>query len=228
MVNVLLVEDEQILAGIIKDTLESREFIVHCAANGEEGLRLFHELKPDIVVADVMMPIMDGFTMASLIRQTNQQTPILFLTSKSATTDVVKGFETGGNDYLKKPFGMDELIVRINALLNRLQIRNQTENVIQIGSYTFDSSRQLLLHNGISEQLSHRESEVLKRLYENRNDVLQNKTILLELWGDDTFFNTRSLNVFIAKLRKRLHLDTSIQIISIRGIGYKLIINNYN
>jgi DNA-binding response OmpR family regulator len=226
MVNVLLVDDEQILSGIIKDTLESRDFTVHCAANGEEGLRMFHELKPHIVVTDIMMPKMDGFSMTKLIRQTDLQTPILFLTSKSTTTDVVKGFETGGNDYLKKPFGMDELIVRINALLNRLQIRHQPDNVLQIGSYIFDCSRQLLLNNGTSEQLSHREAEILKRLYENRNEVLHNKTILLDLWGDDTFFNTRSLNVFMVKLRKKLKLDASIQIVSIRGIGYKLIINN--
>lgn len=226
MVNVLLVDDEQILSGIIKDTLESRDFTVHCAANGEEGLRMFHELKPHIVVTDIMMPKMDGFSMTKLIRQIDMQTPILFLTSKSTTTDVVKGFETGGNDYLKKPFGMDELIVRINALLNRLQIRHQSDNVLQIGSYIFDCSRQLLLNNGTSEQLSHREAEILKRLYENRNEVLHNKTILLDLWGDDTFFNTRSLNVFMVKLRKKLKLDASIQIVSIRGIGYKLIINN--
>lgn len=226
MVNVLLVDDEQILSGIIKDTLESRDFTVHCAANGEEGLRMFHELKPHIVVTDIMMPKMDGFSMTKLIRQTDLQTPILFLTSKSTTTDVVKGFETGGNDYLKKPFGMDELIVRINALLNRLQIRHQPDNVLQIGSYIFDCSRQLLLNNGTSEQLSHREAEILKRLYENRNEVLHNKTILLDLWGDDNFFNTRSLNVFMVKLRKKLKLDASIQIVSIRGIGYKLIINN--
>jgi DNA-binding response OmpR family regulator len=121
---------------------------------------------------------------------------------------------------------MDELIVRINALLNRLQIRHQPDNVLQIGSYIFDCSRQLLLNNGTSEQLSHREAEILKRLYENRNEVLHNKTILLDLWGDDTFFNTRSLNVFMVKLRKKLKLDASIQIVSIRGIGYKLIINN--
>jgi two-component system, OmpR family, response regulator TrcR len=225
MIKVLLVEDENILAGIIKDSLETRKFTVHCAHNGEEGLRMFHEICPDIVVADVMMPRMDGFAMAGLIRQTDKLTPILFLTSKSATSDVVKGFETGGNDYLKKPFGIEELIVRINALLNRIQIRQQTNTVLQIGAYTFDSTRQVLYHAGTAGQLSHRESEILKRLYEKRNNVLENKTILLELWGDDNFFNTRSLNVFMVKLRKKLNADPSVQIVSIRGVGYKLIFN---
>jgi DNA-binding response OmpR family regulator len=225
MIKVLLVEDEHILSGIIKDSLETREFIVHCAYDGEEGLHLFHEINPHIVVTDVMMPRMDGFAMASLIRQTDLQTPILFLTSKSATTDVVKGFEIGGNDYLKKPFGMEELIVRIKALLNRIQIQRQTNPVLQIGAYTFDCVRQMLYHASATEQLSHREAEILKRLYENRNNVLENKTILLELWGDDNFFNTRSLNVFMVKLRKKLSADGSVQIVNIRGVGYKLIFN---
>lgn len=226
-IKVLLVEDEQTLAMIIKDTLDGQGFDIHTAADGEEGLRQFFDLRPDVLVADVMMPRMDGFEMVRRIRQTDRHTPVLFLTARSAVNDVVEGFELGANDYLKKPFGMQELIVRIKALLGRActytPTPEQETSMYSIGAYQFDVRRQLLHCGSTSQELSHRESEILRRLCQNRNCVVNMQDILLDLWGDDTFFNQRSLHVFITKLRRKLSKDDSIRIINVRGVGYKLI-----
>lgn len=226
-IKVLLVEDEQTLAMIIKDTLEGQGFLIHTAADGEEGLRLFFDLHPDVLVADVMMPRMDGFEMVRRIRQTDRHTPVLFLTARSAVNDVVEGFELGANDYLKKPFGMQELIVRIKALMGRACTYTpsaESEQILyEIGRYQLDTRRQLLLHEGTEQELSHREAEILRRLCQNRNCVVNMRDILLDLWGDDSFFNQRSLHVFITKLRHKLAKDEHIRIINVRGVGYKLI-----
>lgn len=167
-ITVLLVEDELTLAMIIKDTLEENGFTIHTASDGEEGLHLFFELRPDVLVADVMMPKMDGFEMVRRIRQTDKQTPVLFLTARSAINDVVEGFELGANDYLKKPFGMQELIIRIKALMGKAFSFTKTKvsSRFEIGSYLFDPVAQTLLHAGVRQELSHRESEILKRLCE--------------------------------------------------------------
>lgn len=224
-IHILLVEDEQTLAMIIKDTLEEQEFIITTACDGEEGLRSFLAHKPDVVVADVMMPRMDGFEMVRRIRQADKVTPVLFLTARSSINDVVEGFELGANDYLKKPFGMQELIVRIKALMHKAFVEKEVTNCYDIGSYQFNSVTQQLCFTGNTQELSHRESEILKRLCANRNEVVSSQSILLELWGDDTFFNSRSLHVFITKLRHKLAKDDRIRIVNIRGIGYKLITN---
>ena len=228
LINVLLVEDEETLALIIKDTLEGQGFFIRLAKDGEEGLRQFFEEKPDVLVADVMMPRMDGFEMVRRIRRQDKQTPVLFLTARSATNDVVEGFELGGNDYLKKPFGMQELIVRIKALLGRASRYPAPENQppateFEIGRYHFNATTQRLSYLGSETELSHRESEILRRLCENRNEVTPMQDILIDLWGDDTFFNQRSLHVFITKLRHKLSRDERIRIVNVRGIGYKLI-----
>lgn len=230
LINVLLVEDEETLALIIKDTLEGQGFFIRLAKDGEEGLRQFFEEKPDVLVADVMMPRMDGFEMVRRIRRQDKQTPVLFLTARSATNDVVEGFELGGNDYLKKPFGMQELIVRIKALLGRASNYSAPEKQtsvteFEIGRYRFNAITQRLSYLGNETELSYRESEILRRLCENRNEVTLMQDILIELWGNDTFFNQRSLHVFITKLRHKLSRDECIRIVNVRGIGYKLIIN---
>ncbi|MVM40271.1 response regulator [Spirosoma sp. HMF3257] len=225
MSTVLLIEDEPALGMIVRDSLEVRGFTVLYASEGNEGLALFRQHQPDIVVADVMMPQMDGFTLAEHIRQDDPDVPIMFLTARSQTADVVRGFELGGNDYLKKPFSLDELIVRINALLRRKPTSQPTTTaLLPIGHYQFDPSKQKLMLGGQTVLLSHREAELLRRLYEQRNQVLERSVVLTELWGDDSFFNGRSLDVFITKLRRHLREDTQIQIINIRGIGYKLIV----
>ena len=228
MIDILLVEDESTLAMIIKDTLEGQGFRIRLAKDGEEGLRLFFQEKPDVLVADVMMPRMDGFEMVRRLRKTDKRTPVLFLTARSAINDVVEGFELGGNDYLKKPFGMQELIVRIKALLGRAcpsMSDKPAAHTFEIGHYLFNSQTQTLTHTGLTQQLSYRESEILRRLCLNRNQVTDMRQLLLDLWGDDSFFNQRSLHVFITKLRHKLSKDERIRIVNVRGIGYKLIDN---
>ncbi|MBX2927863.1 MAG: response regulator transcription factor [Saprospiraceae bacterium] len=226
MVKVLLVEDELLLARIIKDSLESRGYEVVHAADGRQGLELFATQQPDILVLDVMMPQMDGFTLAAEIRRYNTAVPIIFLTARSQVEDVVKGFELGGNDYLRKPFSMEELIVRIKALLQRPAPGDAppAENgIFQIGAYTFDPVKQVLAHPQEQIVLSHRESELLRHLCMHRNAVLERGVALRELWGDDSIFNARSMDVYITKIRRHLQHDSTVQIINVRGIGYKLI-----
>ena len=227
-IDVLLVEDESTLAMIIKDTLEGQGFRIRLAKDGEEGLQSFFREKPDVLVADVMMPRMDGFEMVRRLRKTDKRTPVLFLTARSAINDVVEGFELGANDYLKKPFGMQELIVRIKALLGRAcpsMSDKPAAHTFEIGHYLFNSQTQTLTHTGLTQQLSYRESEILRRLCLNRNQVTDMRQLLLDLWGDDSFFNQRSLHVFITKLRHKLSKDERIRIVNVRGIGYKLIDN---
>jgi DNA-binding response OmpR family regulator len=222
---VLLIEDEKTLAMIIKDTLDGEEFDVILASDGYEGLAKYKETAPDIIVSDIMMPDMDGFTMVKQVRRTDKSIPVLFLSARSSANDVVEGFETGGNDYLKKPFGMAELIIRIKALLNKVSPQKQAAALFSIGNYVFDPVKQTLTLYGEKQLLSNRESEILKRLCEFQNQVLPMKDVLLDLWGDDSFFNVRSLHVFITKLRHKLSKDTSISILNVRGIGYKLLID---
>lgn len=227
MIHILLAEDEIALAKIIKDSLESRhEFRITLASHGNEALKLYQKQKPDILVLDVMMPQMDGFTLTKMIRQIDTRTPILFLTARSSVDDLVTGFHLGGNDYLKKPFDMEELIVRIQALLNRpISISDpKSQEVFTIGQYTFHYPHQTLQISDQTETLSHREAEILRLLCLHANDVLHRKPVLMGLWGDDSFFNARSMDVFITKLRKKLKSDPSVQIVNLRGIGYKLII----
>lgn len=226
-IRVLLVEDEATLSMIICDTLTDEGFDIHCAKDGEEGLEQFLQHRPDIVVTDVMMPRMDGFEMVQRIRQTDRQTPVLFLTARSAVNDVVEGFKLGGNDYLRKPFGMQELIIRIKALVGRgfsfVTTTAEVSHLYTIGHFQFDSINQTLHYDDDTQSLSYRESEILKRLCNNRHQVVCSKDILLDLWGDDSFFNGRSLHVFITKLRHKLSKDEQVQIINVRGIGYKLV-----
>lgn len=221
-INILIAEDEPALGQIVKESLETRNFQVQLVENGEIALKAFHEKIPHVLVLDVMMPKKDGFTVAREIRQVNAHIPIIFLTAKSQTSDVIEGFDSGGNDYLRKPFSMEELIVRINNLLNRKK-QSEASDAIPIGSYMFDFSRQTLTYNDEEmELLTHREAQLLFHLCMNKNNVLDRSLILKKLWGDDDFFNTRSMDVFITKLRKKLKKDENIQIINVRGYGYKL------
>ena len=229
---ILLVEDEATLAVIVRDTLKLQGFEVITADNGEQGLQMFFRERPDVVVADVMMPNMDGFEMVRRIRNKDVSTPVLFLTALSETEYVVRGFEAGANDYLRKPFGMLELIVRIKALAGRVFIPAEApqEEPVEyvIGDYQLDTLKEQLIfaNENITATvipLSHRESEILRLLCSNKGEVVDNKDVLLRLWGDDSYFNTRSLHVFITKLRRKLSRDPRVRIINVRGIGYKLI-----
>ena len=222
-ITILLAEDEPALGMIIKESLETRNFKVLLCDNGEKALEVYKTKQPELLVLDVMMPKKDGFTLAKEIRALDDTVPIIFLTAKSQTRDVVEGFTIGGNDYLKKPFSMEELIVRIYNLLNRAQLQ-KTSNILQLGHYTFDFPKQTLqFKDETSIQLTHREAHLLFHLIKNKNQVLDRSLILNKLWGNDDFFNARSMDVFITKLRKKLSDDKSIQILNVRGFGYKLI-----
>lgn len=223
MIDVLFVEDEAKLALIVAESLETKHFRVRHCANGIEGWNSFMHSKPDIVILDVMMPAMDGFTLASKIRQHDGNIPMIFLTARGATEDVLQGFSMGGNDYLKKPFDIDELIARMEALLKFAQ-KYHPEEQLAIGKYILNPIKHVLHLNGTDTQLSFRESELLKRLYERRNQVIPRREIVSEFWSNDRFMTGRSLDVFISRLRKYLHEDTSIQIVNVRGLGYKLMI----
>jgi DNA-binding response OmpR family regulator len=223
---ILLVEDELSLALIVKDSLEIKNFeVVHCT-DGESALKQFSIYKPDIVVLDVMLPKTDGFEVAKMIRNTNTTIPIIFLTAKSQTKDVLQGFTSGGNDYLKKPFSIEELIVRIKVLLstNRLLLEAASEDFIgAIGKYTFDSRLQVLSIDNTTITLTAKEAALLSLLCKNKSTLVSKKSILLNIWGDDHFFNSRSMDVFITRLRKHLSKDADVQIINVRGLGYKLV-----
>lgn len=221
-IKILLAEDEPSLGQIIKESLETRNFEVLLCADGEQAYKTYKIEKPVLLVLDVMMPKKDGFTLAEEIRKEDPAIPIIFLTAKSQTEDVVHGFTIGGNDYLKKPFSMEELIVRINALLNRNKNENLNEP-IQLGNYSFNLKKQTLQINSEIETLTHREAHLLYHLINNQNEVLERSFILKKLWGDDDFFNARSMDVFITKLRKKLNKDDTLQIVNVRGYGYKLI-----
>lgn len=221
-IKILLAEDEASLGMIVKESLESRDFEVFLAENGEIAFEIYQKKNPDVLVLDVMMPKKDGFTLAKEIRQENKRIPILFLTAKSQTSDVLEGFHLGGNDYLKKPFSMEELIVRIKALLNRVELQTNID-AIEIGTYLFNYTKQTLEFSNETLQLTHREAELLFYLSEKKNELLDRTFILNKLWGNDDFFNARSMDVFISKLRKKLKKDPNIQIINVRGFGYKLI-----
>ena len=221
-INILLAEDEPALGQIIKESLETRDFNVHLCPDGEIALQTYQKETPELLVLDVMMPKKDGFTLAKEIRAIDDTIPIIFLTAKSQTQDVVEGFTIGGNDYLKKPFSMEELIVRINNLLNRTKVQ-KTSDVLTIGEYTFDFPKQVLSIGDESQQLTHREAHLLFHLIKNKNQVLDRSLILNKLWGNDDFFSARSMDVFITKLRKKLKEDNTVQIVNVRGFGYKLI-----
>ncbi len=220
---ILLAEDEPALGQIVKESLETRDFIVHLVEDGEKALEVFKNKKLQVLVLDVMMPLKDGFSVAKEIRQNNNDVPIIFLTAKSQTSDVVEGFTIGGNDYLKKPFIMEELIVRIHNLIGRNKLQNDSEN-LQLGDFTFDFRKQTLQYlEEEKELLTHREAHLLFHLYKNKNQVLDRSLILNKLWNNDDFFSARSMDVFISKLRKKLSKDDSIQILNVRGFGYKLV-----
>jgi DNA-binding response OmpR family regulator len=226
MATVLYVEDEMFLGKIVKETLESRGFTVTMEQDGNKVFALFQKINPAICVLDVMLPHKDGFEIANEIRKVNATVPILFLTAKTQTEDVVKGFAEGGNDYLRKPFSMEELIVRINNLL-QLTGTSQTEkedgDTIKLGKFTFNLPRQVLAGIKEEKKLSYRESELLLFLYRNRNAIIERRDLLNAIWGNDSFFNSRNLDVYITKLRSYLKEDPTLEILTIKGVGYRFV-----
>ena len=228
-IKVLLLEDETTLAEIIAESLATRGFVVHRAAAVEKAKKLFSEINPAILVVDVMLPDGNGFDFTRHIRRLNSTVPVIFLTSRSRPEDVVMGFESGGNDYLKKPFSMMELLVRMKALLAHDKITH-TDNSLPalpystaIGTYFFEYPAGLLSQGVNCKTLSSREADLLHLLVQQKNNLVSRRHLLLQLWGNDDFFSGRSLDVFITRLRKYLKEDKSVAIINIRAKGYRLI-----
>ncbi len=223
---ILFVEDEEDLTLIVADTLRGQGYAVITAADGIEGLEKFKTEAADIVVADVMMPKMDGFSMAKEIRKLSPTVPLLFLTAKSTIDDVEEGFEIGANDYLKKPFELRELIVRIKALLRRYDTDRGEDIKFSLGSYIFNVSTQTLSLDGQSVELSHFEAKVLERLATNIGKTVDASELMIAVWQRDEPSNRNSLHGYIHKLRRTLRKDPSISIINQRGFGYMLTIRN--
>lgn len=227
MVSILYVEDEVFLGKIVKETLESRGYAVRMETDGRDVVDAFKQMKPEICIFDVMLPGRSGFEIASDIRQFDKHVPILFLTAKTQTEDVVKGFGMGGNDYLRKPFSMEELMVRIQNLLhlsgNHHAGAIDPDN-IAIGLFRFNLPRQTLSGGVQERKLSFRESELLRYLYENRDAIIDRRDLLNKIWGNDNFFNSRNLDVYITKLRSYLREDPRLEILTIKGVGYRFVI----
>lgn len=224
-VSILLVEDDQNLGFVIQDALKRKGFLVHLARDGKEGLKQFNEHPYDLCVLDVMLPQKDGFTLAEDIRLVNEQIPIIFLTAKSQTDDRIAGFKAGGDDYLTKPFSHEELILRIEAILRRTMGKGEdlrSREVFTIGNFNFDHRNLVLSHPGGERKLTKKEGEVLRLLCMHEDQVLPRELVLNMVWGDDTYFLGRSLDVFISRLRKYLKSDEKVAIVNVHGVGFKL------
>ena len=226
-IKVLYVEDELFLGKIVRESLESRGFEVWMESDGAGVLPSFKKMQPDVCVLDIMLPNRDGFDIAEEIRSLDSKVPIIFVTARGRTEDLVKGFSLGGNDYIRKPFSLEELIVRIhNTLRNKENDPPATlGDPVVMGKYSFHARRQVLVLNREERKLSFRENELLKFLYDNRDKVIDRKDILNLLWGSDSFFNSRNLDVYINKLRGYLKEDGCLEIITIKGRGYRFVIS---
>ncbi|MDD3644182.1 MAG: response regulator transcription factor [Bacteroidales bacterium] len=221
---VLLAEDDMNLGKVLTTYLEAKGYQVKHATNGESAYELFCTSEVDICILDVMMPLKDGFTLAKEIRKLDKKVPIIFLTAKSLPQDMVYGLSIGGDDYITKPFSMEVLLARIEALLRRTYGDEETETQpIQMGSITFNVAHQSLIINGEEKKLTTRETELLLMLINKKNDVLDRGYALKKIWGDDSYYNARSMDVYITKLRKLFAPDPSVQIINVHGIGFKLV-----
>ncbi|MEN9441854.1 MAG: hypothetical protein RLZ33_1931 [Bacteroidota bacterium] len=223
-IKILLVEDDTSLGFVISDQLKSDGYQVTLCTDGAEGFKRFNEEKFHLCIFDVMMPKKDGFSLARDIRKINTEIPILFLTAKSMTEDKVEGFKAGGDDYLTKPFSVEELQLRVAALLKRVNIiiEKEDDSILTLGSYVFDTVNFTLKHAQFEKTLTKKEAQILKILLKFKNQVVAREVVLNAVWGQDDYFVGRSLDVFITKLRKYLKEDESIQILNIHGIGFKL------
>lgn len=226
-VKVLLAEDDKNLGQILKAYLEAKGYPTSLCVNGKEAFELFSKKKFDFCVLDVMMPVKDGFTLAEEIRKLDRKIPILFLTAKSLQEDKLKGFELGGDDYLTKPFSMEELLLRMKAILRRVQEGGAAADSpaeYKLGSMLFDYNRQVLKTSEGEIKLTSKEAELLKLLCDNANQVLDRSLALNRIWRDDSYFNARSMDVYITKLRKYLKDDPSVELMNVHGVGFKLVL----
>ena len=220
---ILVVEDDTNLGTILQDYLRVKGYEPDLHRDGKEGLIAFQHSTYDLCLLDVMMPKMDGFELAREIRQVNTQVPIIFLTAKSMKEDTIEGLKLGADDYLTKPFSMEELLLRIQAVLRRTQPVEPEQSTYTFGSFTFDAEQRLLTQGGETHKLTSKESELLKVLVQNLNQTVDRTKALKLIWKDDSYFNARSMDVYIAKLRKYLKPDESVQILTVHGQGFKMI-----
>ena len=219
---ILLVEDDPSLGFVIQDNLTERGYEVILCVNGQQGEEAFLQEAFHLCILDVMLPKKDGFALAGAIRETNREVPILFLTAKTMIEDKLKGFQTGGDDYITKPFSLEELFCRVEVFMRRSQDIDVSEKIINVGQFQFDPFTFALRHNGSEKTLTQKEAEVLTLLYRNRDRVLKREEILTHVWGNDDYFMGRSMDVFISKLRKYLKTDPDIQIVNYHGVGFRL------
>lgn len=226
MNKILLAEDDENLGPLLKEYLKAKDFDAHLVVNGEQALKAYHHDRYDICLLDIMMPLKDGLTLAKEIKAVNSDVPIIFLTAKSLKDDVLEGFKIGADDYITKPFSMEELIYRIEAILKRSKNTEDDQAIFKIGKYSFDAHKQTLTYKDQFQKLTTKESDLLKLLCVNMNKVLERNFALKTIWMDDNYFNARSMDVYITKLRKYLHQDKSIEILNIHGKGFKLIVDN--
>ncbi|MCK9421626.1 MAG: response regulator transcription factor [Bacteroidales bacterium] len=227
-IRLLLAEDDRNLGNILKNYLEAKGYATTLCVNGQEAAETFAKKDFDFCILDIMMPVKDGFTVASEIRTTNKKIPILFLTAKALQQDKLKGFEIGADDYITKPFSMEELLLRMQAILRRTEEpgkANFNENTYIIGNYTFEYNRQTLTIHGKEMKLTSKEAGLLRLLCTHANEVLDRSTALREIWNDDSYFNARSMDVYIVKLRKYLKEDPLVELINVHGVGFKLVMN---
>lgn len=224
---VLLAEDDENLGSLLQEYLQAKNYETDWLTDGEKAFRAFEKNHYDICILDVMMPVKDGFTLASEIRLIDNDIPIIFLTAKSMKEDVLEGFTRGADDYISKPFSMEELIFRIEAILRRTKGGGEgTENCYKIGDFTFDTQKQMLTIGDRIQKLTTKETDLLKLLCNNKNRVLERNFALKAIWIDDNYFNARSMDVYITKLRKYLKTDPKVQIINVHGKGYKLVVES--
>ena len=224
-IKIMLCEDDENLGMLLREYLQAKGFSAELFPDGEAGYRAFTKQKFDICILDVMMPKKDGFTLAQEIRQSNVDVPIIFLTAKQLKEDILEGFKIGADDYITKPFSMEELVFRVEAILRRVRgKKNKDTSVYKLGNFTFDTQKQLLQIGEKQTKLTTKENELLALLCSHANEILQRDFALKTLWIDDNYFNARSMDVYITKLRKHLKDDPQIEIINIHGKGYKLII----
>ncbi len=221
-VKILLVEDDLNLGFVIQDNLKHAGFKVHLSQDGKEGLNAFAKEPFDLCVFDIMLPKKDGFSLAEDVRKMNPHVPIIFLTAKSQSEDKIRGFKIGGDDYITKPFSMDELQLRIEAVLKRMGGFQPSKDIHQLGDYKFDVNNYILSHATKDKKLTKKEADILKVLCEQKGKVVERELLLNMVWGDDSYFNGRSLDVFITKLRKYLSEDDRITIKNIHGVGFSL------
>ena len=224
-IKIMLCEDDENLGMLLREYLQAKGFSAELFPDGEAGYRAFTKQKYDICILDVMMPKKDGFTLAHEIRQSNADVPIIFLTAKQLKEDILEGFKIGADDYITKPFSMEELVFRVEAILRRVRgKKNKESSIYKVGNFTFDTQKQLLSIGEKQTKLTTKENELLALLCSHANEILQRDFALKTILIDDNYFNARSMDVYITKLRKHLKDDPQIEIINIHGKGYKLII----